>query len=125
MALHWEWENRIGEATLMQETNGENGEIVTEEFTLGLYEGNCMLIMLSEWTNKKGENMWSMFSFWAHADHMKSCLGLVSGETNMYDNDFQRITKFRINPNKSHNWKKFLPAIVQAFKHIEIEIVKE
>ena len=114
MALHWKWDEKIGEANLI----GVDGA----EFTLSLYEGNALLIMLHE----NGE-CWNMYSFWADKDHMMNCLGLsksCNGDGNMYDRDGQRITKITINPDKSHNWKVFLPAMVRAWDHLDIEIRK-
>ena len=114
MALHWEWKNKIGEAVLRQQVDAEGK---TKDFVLSLYEGNCMLIMLFE-----DEKTWTMYSFWADNDHMKSCLGLVKGESNLYNTEHAQIVKITFNPKKSHNWKKFLPAIIQAFDNIDIEI---
>lgn len=71
MALHWQWEDKCGEATLVQMHEGEDDKV----FTLSLYPGNAYLIMLHE-REEDGKDVWSMFSFWADKDHMKNMLGL-------------------------------------------------
>ena len=49
MALNWNWKDKCGELVVVQERNGE-----PHEFTLSLYEGNALLIMLYEYKNKEG-----------------------------------------------------------------------
>lgn len=125
MALHWDWNEKCGEATLVQVV--QDGK--EHEFKLGLYTGNAFLIMLSQW-QEDGKDMWNMFSFWADKAHMKNCLGLNKKEgytENMYDVNVYRgrITKFRLNKTKCRYIKDIVAALVQAFDNIDIEIYKE
>lgn len=118
MSLNWKWENKCGEATLLQND---------KEYTIGLYEGNAFLIMLSEW-KEDGKDMWNMFSFWVDKQHMKNCLGLNKKEgytSNQYEEGWQRITKFRFNKAKSRHWTDIIPALAQAFDNIDIELYRE
>lgn len=123
MALHWQWDEKCGEATLVQ--TQEDG--TEAEYKLGLYTGNACLIMLSEW-EADGESMWNMFSFWADKDHMKNCLGLnkKQGYTdNMYATPYQKITKVKLNKKKCRYFKDIVAALAQAFDDLTIEVVSE
>ena len=120
MALHWDWDEKCGEATLVQRQ--EDG--TDAEFKLGLYTGNAYLIMLYEW-QEDGKNMWNMFSFWAGKDHMKNCLGLnkKQGYTeNIHDRPYSKLTKFRLHKTKCRYLKDIVAALTQAFDNITIEI---
>ncbi len=119
MAVQWKWDEKCGEATLLQEVGG-----VEKEFTLSLYTGNCHLIMLMEF-EEDGVEKYSMESFWADKEHMKACLGLVKGKTNIHNNKWSRITKFRLNKAKCRYWKDIVPAVAQAFDDIVIELYTE
>lgn len=123
MALHWDWNEKCGEATLVQrEDDGTE-----KEFKLGLYTGNACLIMLYEW-EENGEKMWSMFSFWAGVDHMKNCLGLnkKQGYTeNIHDRGYQTFTKFKLDKKKCRYFKEIVAALIRAFDNITIEVVSE
>ena len=123
MALHWEWKDKCGEATLVQPREGEEDRV----FTLSLYNGNAYLIMLHE-REEDGKDVWSMFSFWADKDHMKNMLGLdkKGGYTeNYYDSPFQKITKIRLNKAKCRYLKEIIQALVQAFDDLTIEIFND
>jgi len=123
MALHWQWNEKCGEATLRETHEGEPDR----EFTLSLYTGNAYLIMLHE-REENGEQVWSMYSFWADKQHMKNCLGLNKkgghGD-NMYDTPYQKITKVRLNKAKCRYFKDIVPALTQAFDDLEIEVFNE
>ena len=45
MALKWEWENKLGEIELEQNGN---------KFTLSVYQGNALMIILYEYTDNEG-----------------------------------------------------------------------
>lgn len=120
MALHWQWEEKCGEATFVQMHEGEEDKT----FKCGLYTGNAFLIMLNEW-EEKGETYWSMSSFWVDKVHMKNCLGLNKKEghtDNIYDTPYQKLTKIRLHKTKCRYIKDIVAALVQAFDNIDIEI---
>ena len=124
MGLIWDWKNKCGEIILEQKRNGE-----TKEFTLSLYEGNAFLIMLYEYTNDEGVDMYDMFSFFVDKVHAKKCLGLQKGADgkliNIFDEDWQKFKKIRLNKAKSRNWKDIITLFAQAFNNIVIEIYTE
>ena len=123
MALHWQWEDKCGEATLVQMHEGEDDKV----FTLSLYPGNAYLIMLHE-REEDGKDVWSMFGFWADKDHMKNMLGLnkKDGYTdNYYDSPYQKITKIRLNKTKCRYFKEIMAALAQAFDDLTVEIYSE
>lgn len=115
MALYWDWKEKCGEATLVQEFNGER-----REFTLSLYTGNAFLIMLYEY-EKDGQGMYDMSSFWIDEGHMKRCLGLDK-KGGFTDNAHRDITEIRLSKTKCRHLKKIVPALVQAFDNLKIEI---
>lgn len=123
MALHWNWDEKCGEATLTQ----KQADGTEAEFTISFYTGNAYLIMLNEF-EEGGQQKWSMFSFWADKQHMKNCLGLnkKDGYTdNQYESGFSRITKIRLNKAKCRYIKDIVPALVQAFDNLTVEIYSE
>lgn len=124
MALNWNWKDKCGELVVVQERNGE-----THEFTLSLYEGNALLIMLYEYKDKEGTDMYDMFSFFVDKTHAKKCLGLQKngdGELiNLFDEDWQKFTKISLNKAKSRNFKDIVELFSKAFDNIIIEIFTE
>lgn len=124
MSLNWNWKDKCGELTVVQERNGE-----AHEFTLSLYEGNALLIMLYEYKDEEGADMYDMFSFFVDKTHAKKCLGLQKngdGELiNLFDEDWQKFTKIRLNKAKSRNFKDIIELFSKAFDNITIEIYTE
>lgn len=122
MSLNWKWDEKCGEAIFRQSIGNE-----TKDFTKTLYEGNALLIFLSEW-NEDGVDKYSLYSFWADKEHMKNCLGLNKkrGYTeNIFDDGLAKLVKIRLNKKKCRNVKDIVTALVQAFDNIEIEIFSE
>ena len=124
MALKWLWKDKCGEIEVEQTREGE-----THSYTLSLYEGNAFLIMLYEYKNKKGEDVYDMWSFFVDKTHAKRCLGLQKngdGELlNLFDDTWQKFTKIRLNKAKSKYWKDHVTLFAQAFDNITIEIYTE
>lgn len=126
MSLNWEWNEKCGEITLEQYRN-DLGE--TKKFPLTLYKGNAFLIMLHEFKDEEsGEDMYNMAGFFLDKEHAKNCLGLNKKRgygDNIYQTDYQRISKLRINKNKYPYTKDLVQMFVQAFDNITIEVVSE
>lgn len=76
MALNWKWSEKAGEM-IFREADGE-------ELKISLYQGNALLIMLYEYEDETGNEMYNMWSFWADEQHAKNCLGLSKGTDNIY-----------------------------------------
>lgn len=124
MALQWNWDEKIGEATLV--TKDKAG--TEQEAALSLYKGNAFLIFLYEYKGEDGTDMYSLWSFWADKEHAKNCLGLnkKQGYTeNMYERPYSRLTRFRLNKGKNIYVKELVPLLAQAFDNITIEIVTD
>lgn len=122
MALRWDWKEKCGEATLVQDFGRG-----LEEHKLALYTGNAFLIMLSEWTDDDGNDMYNMYSFWVDKYHMKNCLGLNKKEgytENLYAGR-DRITEIRLDKDRCKHLKDIVPALVQAFDNLKVEIYTE
>ena len=120
MALQWDWKEKCGTATLVQ--NDADG--AKRKFTLSLYTGNAFLIILHEF-EEDGVNKYNLYSFWSDKDHMKNCLGLNKKQgfdSNLYEQEHQYISKFRINKTKCRHYADIIAALAQAFKNITIEV---
>lgn len=123
MALHWNWDEKIGTATLVQ----MHPSMEDKEYTLGLYQGNAYLIMLNEW-EEDGQNMWSMHSFFIDKEHAKNALGLNKKKDpdsyNIYNTCYTKLTKIRL--SKDYRYlKDLVTMLTQAFDNLTIEIYKE
>ena len=124
MALNWNWKDKIGEIEYAV-TIPDEGE---KKYTLSLYEGNAYLIMIHEYKDENGADMYELFGFFTDYAHMKNCLGLnkKDGYTdNQYESGFSRITKIRLNKAKCRYIKDIVPALVQAFDNLTVEIYSE
>ena len=115
MSLRWNFDEKVGEAVVRQ---GEH------EFTLNLYEGNAFLIFLSEYKDEEGQNMYSLWSFFADEQHAKNCFGLSKGYESIFD-DCNKLVKVRINKKRYRYTKKLVDMLAKAFDEIDIEIYSE
>lgn len=119
MALTWKWDEKVGEAVVRQSVNGED-----REFTLNLYNGNALLIFMYEY-KENGTDKYNLWSFWCDAQHMKNCLGLKKGTTNIY-NSYDRLVKIRLNKKKCRGYKEIVAALASAdFDNFTIELYTE
>lgn len=89
MSLYWDWNKKVGKA-LMVNPDGEN-------YTLTLYKGNAFLIMLYEYKNKQGTELYNMYNFFVDKVHAKNCFGMTKGYNNIYEgnNSFVNLTFYR------------------------------
>lgn len=123
MSLNWNWNDKCGEATLVQKRDDKE-----YEYTLTLYDGNAWLIMLHGHEDERGEVVYDLHSFWADKEHMKRMLGLDKKhgyKDNYHEEDWSKITKFRLNKDKLTHFKDIVPAIAQAFSNVTIEIYSD
>ena len=122
MSVNWNWSEKCGEVTLKQMHPKE----ADREFTISLYNGNCMIVMLHEFKDREtGEDMYNFFSFFSDKDHAKNCLGLSKGTNNIFDTDYQKFTKVRLNKKKCRYFKDLVTLFAQAFDNITIEVYTE
>ncbi len=126
MSLNWKWDRKVGELTFTQTFKGEE----TKEFTVNLYQGNAVLIMIHEWTEESdaGEKeMYNVWRWWADKDHMKRTLGLTKDPDcyNIFDQPTSKVTRIRINKARSSYYKDIVSALVKAFDEITIEVYSE
>lgn len=123
MSVNWNWSDKCGELTLSQEV--EVGK-PWQDFTVSLYNGNCMIVMLYEYKDEKtGEDMYNFWSFFSDKEHAKNCLGLAKGEYNIFDKPHEKITKIRLNKKKCRYFKDLVTMFAQAFDNITIEVYTE
>lgn len=105
--LLWSWDEKCGEL--------EYGK-----YTTNLYEGNALMIMISEWTEEESEK-YQVCGFFGDKEHAKNCLGLSKGHENIYaDCPWKKLTIYR---SKSRNWKQFIELATKAFPDIEIHLL--
>ena len=110
MSLIWEWKKQSG--TITQ-------KIGNKEQTFTWYEGNAMMIVLYEYTNESGEDMYQMGWFFDDEEHAKRCLGLVKGK----DCSLEGITSLTIYRENSRQWEKITKLFTRAFPDIAITIL--
>lgn len=115
MALHWNWKEKCG--TVLVSWYDGNDERRTGD--LSMYQGNAELIFL--WENVE---TFTMFSFWADREHMKNCLGLTKGNSNIYADDQNgvKFLEFTFYKNRMRDLPQIVTAIVKAFPRISINI---
>ena len=115
MALNWDWNKRIGTATIFN---------YNKEVEYSLYQGNAFLIMLYEY-EEDGKDMWSMHNFLVDKDHAKNCFGLSKGHTeNIFNTDKYQLRKIEIDGGKYSYTKELVDMLLKAFDDIEIKITK-
>lgn len=101
--------------------NEKCGELKYGEYTSNLYEGNALMIMISEWTNDDGVDQYQVSGFFGDKEHAKNCLGLSKGHENIYaDCPWKKLTIYR---SKSRNWKTFVEMATKAFPEIEVHLL--
>ena len=124
MALHWNWDEKCGEAIFQQYSGTEN----QHEFVRTLYEGNSELIFLREW-EENGNEFYEMYMFFINKEHMEIGLGLKKdhgGNTeNIFDTKMAKLVKLRLNKKKCHKLVEIVSVFVKAFDNLEIEIYSE
>ena len=115
MSLNWKWEDKFAIATY----DDGDGHV----FTRNWYEGNAWMI-----ETREEDEFYTVTSFWSDEEHMKRCLGIAkdSRHGNLYTLAVgDALVKVRIAKDKTHHFKKILPALAQAFSDITIEICSE
>lgn len=124
MALHWQWSDKCGEITMLQQLPNEE----SKSYTIDLYEGNAYLIMIHEFTDESGDDRYELFGFFNDKEHMKNCLGLNPKKgysENIYNTEFNRFTKLRLDKTKHRRAKEIITAFAAAFDEISIELYSE
>lgn len=112
MALTWEWNKLSG--TITEINYGK-------EHTFNFYEGNALMIVLNEYEDENGENMYNLHWFFCDEAHAKNCLGLAKGHENMFEeNSIKNITVYRDN---CRQWEKIVKLFTKAFPNIEITLL--
>lgn len=120
MSINWHWSDKIGEAVFWRVEEKDS-------YKLNIYSGNCLAIFLYEEDRKDGR-FYTLASFWADENHMKSCLGLKKDEDNIFNKPYERlssITFFKNKCNKS-DLSKMVSALSRAdFQNLLIIIREE
>ena len=92
MALRWNWNAKVGEATFYNFYTKKN-------YKTSLYIGNAYLISLYRYTDENGEKMYQMHRFFCDKGHAKRCLGLEKcndgTKDNSYNNELLAVTLYR------------------------------
>lgn len=66
MAVNWSWKSKMGEVTILQDTDGESNS-----FKVNIYQGNCLAVFIYEYKDKKGRDMYDLYGFFADRQHVK------------------------------------------------------
>ena len=91
MAVTWEWKDKMGTVDYVRDDG--------ESFSCNLYNGNCMMVMLYEYTDDNGAEMYTLMSFFSDKAHAKRMLGLDKTYhygSNAIDEGFRHPAKFRL-----------------------------
>ena len=119
MALNWDWNKRIGTATIFN---------YNKEVEYSLYQGNAFLIMIYEY-EKDGKDMWSIHNFLLNKDQAENCFGLSKGHTeNIFNTDKYydkyQLRKIEIDGGNYSYTRELVYMLLKAFDNIEIKITK-
>ena len=68
MAITWDYSKKCGEATFQTRYEG----VEPGSYTVNLYEGNCFLIMINEYTDEDGTEMAALNSFFCDEEHISN-----------------------------------------------------
>lgn len=123
MPVRWSWKHKIGQYTLVQKREVDSGEIdlltnepktriITNKFTINIYEGNCLGICIYDYselsenpedTKPKVIEKYQFIGYWNDAKHLENMLGMhpKQGYGNNYyskkDNPSDYIENIRLN----------------------------
>lgn len=84
MALHWDWNEKIGELQINS---------YGEDFTINVYQGNALAIFIHTFFDDNGTERYNMYNFFCDKEHFKNC---VKGKTWNYAEDWKKLTLYRI-----------------------------
>lgn len=79
MAIQWNFKDKMGEMTM--ERKGK-------KYQINIYKGNCLAVFLSEYQNEKGEDMYSLYSFFADEQHLKR---MIKNKIDMFGDKMLKI----------------------------------
>lgn len=122
--LRWEWNEKIGEVEMV-EFDKDN---TPHHFTLDLYQGNAYLIIIHNYKDEDGTDMYNMVGFFLDKYHAKNCLGLNKKEgytENIYNKKWSKWTKVTLNKRKYRYTKELVGMLTEAFDTIDIQIYSE
>ena len=105
MAIRWDFKHCLGEL-----------EIENQKCPIRIYQGNAYAIFVNEWTSEKGEELYSMYNFFADKQHFQNCA--KDKEWN-YAEGWKKITLWKL-PNDFWSLLKDL-----AKRGVTIEIKKK
>lgn len=80
MSVNWLWKDKMG--SIQWKTR--SGETVTVD----VYQGNCLCVMIYNYTFKKQEK-YEFFGFFHDDSHLKKCIGLMKN----YDDEITNLYK--------------------------------
>ena len=108
--LRWDFKERCGNVV------DHNGDV------RNWYEGNALMIVLSEWTEDEGKEYYSLHEFFIDKDHMKNCFGLAKGYANIYKcEEWQELT---IDMKYCHNWKTIIELVTKVMPNCKITLYR-
>lgn len=85
MALRWDWNNKIGELLINQDSR---------DFTINVYKGNALAIFIHEFTNNEGVEKYNLYTFFHDKEHFKNW----SDKSYNYTEEWVKLTLWEV-PN--------------------------
>lgn len=111
MALTWDWKKVSG--TITETIRGM-------DVTFNFYEGNALMIVLHEYKDDDGTDMYNLHWFFSDETHCRRCLGLEKGCDSMFEpGEVKRLVIYREN---CRQWEKIVWLFAKAFPDMEIVI---
>lgn len=114
MAITYKYADKCGTATFESSYNGN-----VSTYDTSVYEGNCFLIFVREYT-KDGNNYEELNSFFFDKNHMRRCL-----EDGIFTRSYNKLVSISINIAKCSNWCKAVELLTEYVEGIKINLYKE
>ena len=84
MSVNWNWKDKIGSIE-WEETHSE--------MTVNVYRGNCLCVLLYEYTDENNIEKYCFAGFFNDSEHLKICIGLKKDCDGKYHNMYKDIWK--------------------------------
>ena len=117
MSVNWNWKDKMGEMILDYRDDYEKP---FEEHTLSIYDGNCLAVILEEYKDDDGTDLYNFYGFFNDKKHMED--GYLKNK--VFDSDGLRLKTLKLNANYKDIWT-IAKAFIKAMPNITIEIYYE
>lgn len=89
MSVRWNWKRKMG-SFIAKNPRGQ-------KYTINLYAGNCLAVLLYEYKGADGKDMYEFHGFFNDTIHIKRCLGLLKYTREEKENLYKDAIKWKLN----------------------------